>query len=138
MATTGVVLAKNFMIFQAGVAYGCLTDVEISINREAIKLACKDGNSKKMGDVTISGSFSGLFAFDHALGGMDAAKKLVEDDVAPVVVRYTTLESGDGYLEFNGFLTNVTISGGIDGATTYSGTFEDADGKLYFNDSPQQ
>lgn len=137
MATTGVVLAKNFMIFQAGVAYGCQTDVEISINREPIKLACKDGNSKKMGDVTIAGTFSGLFAFDHALGGMDAAKKLIETNVSPVVVRFTTLESGDGYLEFNAFLTNVTISGGVDGATTYSGTFEDSDGMLYHNGNPQ-
>lgn len=137
MATTGIVLAKNFMVFQGGVAYGCQTDAEINISREAILLACKDGNSKKMGDITIEGTASGLFAYDHALGGMDAAKKLVEDDVQPVVIRYTTEDAADGYMEFNAFLTNVTVSGGIDGATTYSIQFTDADGTLYFDDAPQ-
>lgn len=137
MATEGVVLAKNFMVFQDGVAYGCQTDVEINISREAIEIACKDGNTKKMGRITIEGSASGLFAFDHALGAMDAAKKLVEDDVEPVVIRYTTEDAGDGYLEFNAFLSNVTLSAGVDGAASYSIQFTDADGTLYFDDAPQ-
>lgn len=138
MATEGVVLAKNFMLYQGGVAYGCETDVEINIQREAIEIACKDGNTKKMGRITIEGSVAGLFAYDHALGGMDAAKELVKDDPDPVVIRYTTEDAGDGYLEFNAFLTNVTIAGGVDGATTYNVQFSDADGTLYFDDAPQE
>ena len=137
MATTGIVLAKNFMLFQGGTAYGCETDVEISIDREVIPLACKDGNSKKMGDISISGSVSGLFAYDHALGAMDAATTLTADDPTPVVIRFTTVGAGDSYLEFNAFMSNLTLSAGVDGATTYSISFVDADATLYSTTNPQ-
>lgn len=133
--TEGPILAKNFFLFQNGVAYGCETDVEISIDKEMIELACKDGKSKKPGDTSMTGSASGLAAYDHALGVMDAAQTL--DDGDEVVIRFTTNEVDDKYLEFNAFISNVTMSGGVDGGAIYSLSFVDSDGTLYSDSNPQ-
>lgn len=135
-ATVGIVLAKKFLLFEDGVAYGCETDVEINISKPMVELACKDGKSKKPDDiVNITGSVSGLFAYDHALGAMDAAATLKSG--TEVVIRFTTEGGDDGYLEFNAFIDNVTISAGVDGGTTYSLSFTDSDGTLYSDTDPQ-
>lgn len=136
MATEGPVLAKNLMLYMNGQAYGCMTDVELNIDREVIELACKDGDSIKAGKRTITGTLSGLFAFDHTLGAIHAAKEIAKDDPDTAVIRFGT-DDDDEYLEFNAIITNFSLSGGVEGAATYSCTYQGTDGILYTSDNPQ-
>lgn len=126
--TKKVVMGKNLFLFEDGVAYGCETDIEATITREMEDIVCKEGNSKHPGNISITGSASGLFAFDAALGAIDAAKTLAGDD--SVVIRITTKEADDDYIEFNAFISSVAITAGVTGPSTYSITFDDADGKF--------
>lgn len=121
-------MGKHLFLFQGGVAYGCETDIEVTITREMEEIVCKDGNSKSPGNISISGSASGLFAFDATLSAIDAAKTLAGDD--PVVIRVTTQETADDYIEFNAFISSVSITAGVTGPSTYSISFDDADGKF--------
>jgi len=127
MATTGVVHVKDLTVYKGSTAYACATDASLEVNNSLREILCKDTSGWKEfkdGQKDWSMSISGLFAYDHTLGG----EELITDLIAgtEITVRFSTEETGDTYYEGTAYVTNVSLNsaGGAGENASYSATLQ--------------
>ncbi len=126
MATTGVIHVKDLTVYKSSTAYACAQDASLEVNNALREILCKDTSGWKTfkdGVKDWSMQVSGLFAYDHTLGGEELLTDLIAG--TEITVRFSTEVTGDTYYEGTAYVSNVSLnsSGGAGETATYSATF---------------
>lgn len=122
---------NQLLLFLDGQVIGCTDNCEFSSTNETIDATCKDNNGARQ---VLSGSnswtvtFSGLWDFASALGPRQLAaihknKTRVGIKMAVTDAAGTELAGGD-YIIGYALLNQLTITGPLNAAATFSGTLE--------------
>ncbi len=118
--------SKQMSVVIDGSTLGCATDFSLSVNKELIEIACLESTSKQyvpdLYDWTVS--FSGMVM---RTTGIDAGKYSWENLMAKITsdasvgIYILPNVSTNRYFTGAGYLSNVTIDGGVGAAVTFSG-----------------
>lgn len=130
MATTGIINATLFAIYIGGTKVADATSAEISMSMATRDATSKDSNGwtdRKEGLREWSGSGEAFIALDAAYGLSDIYG-LINNRTA-VTIKYSTEVSGDTYYTGTAYLTEWSLSNGVEESGTYSFSFE-GDGAL--------
>ena len=124
MATTGIVLGRNWLFLSNAVQIDHLTSVSLDTGSETIDLTSYDSAGWKdiaIGDQSWSISIEGHVAFD-ATEGYDTmmADKIAKTAVACLL---STASSGDSTLSGSSYITSLSIKGDLGSSLKISATF---------------
>lgn len=117
-----VINGNDIGIYVGGVLIGCLTGADWTSARNSIDVTCKDNSGDKaviLGGADTSISFNGLFKPDSTYGLEDLIDLYIAK--TEVSVAYGDLAQLGIYQQM--FLQTLSISGPLNAAATFSGTF---------------
>jgi len=119
-------LSKQMSIVIDGSTLGCATDFSLSVNKDLIEIACLDADSKQ--------SIPDLYGWTVSFSGMvmrtstiDSGKAAYEDLMstimtdASVAVHILPDVSANAYYTGAGYLSSVSMDGGVGAAVSFSG-----------------
>ena len=120
--------SKSMSIVIDGSTLGCATDFSLSISKDMIEIACLTATGAKQAVPDLYGwtvSFSGLrmqtLTTDAGAMNYDTlANTLITSD-ASVGIYILPDVSGNLYLTGSGYLSSITMDGGVGSAVTFSG-----------------
>jgi len=127
MATTGIVNGNDLGLFIGEVFIACTTDATISLSREVIEATCKDNGGARQvlgGSLSWTMTAAGLWKFDAAYGIEDLVDAILADTTLTARWSMESSTIGDFYLEGSVKVTSVEASSPVNGAATWSVTFE--------------
>lgn len=126
-----IINGNQLLIFLDGQVIGCTDNCEFSSTNETIDATCKDNNGARQvlsGSNTWTITFSGLWDFASALGPRQLASVHKEKTRVGIKMAVTDSNgdelSGGDYIIGYAYLNALTITGPINAAATFSGTFE--------------
>jgi predicted secreted protein len=127
MATTGIVNGNDLGIFIGSEFIACTTDATISMSREVIEATCKDNGGARQvlgGSLSWTMTAAGLWKFDAGYGIEDLVDAILADTTLTARWSMESSTIGDFYLEGSVKVTSVEASSPVNGAATWSVTFE--------------
>lgn len=118
--------STGLKLYIDGVAAACSTDATLTLTHSVREVLCKDTEAWRdvlPGIRSWSVSGSGLHAMDATQGAYDIANLAIDRTL--VVVKLSTEENGEIYLQGSGYVTEMSVnSPGAEENATYSFTIE--------------
>lgn len=118
--------STGLKLYIDGVAAACATDATLTLTHSVREVLCKDTEAWRdvlPGIRSWSVSGSGLHAMDATQGAYDIANLAIDRTL--VVVKLSTEENGEIYLQGSGYVTEMSVnSPGAEENATYSFTIE--------------
>ena len=123
--------SKSMSIVIDGSTLGCATDFSLSIQKDMIEIACLTATGAKQAVPDLYGwtvSFSGLRMQSATVDAGDLsydvlANQLITSD-ASVSIYILPSVSSNFYQTGNGYLTSITMDGGVGSPITFSGEIQ--------------
>ncbi len=127
---------NQLLVFLNNVAIGCTDSCTLSASKEVIEATCKDNNGARQvlsGSLSWTVSGSGLWDLDSTLGPDEIFDQLKSGAQVGIKVAVTNTSGTEvvGTTHYRGYArcTQWEVTGPLNGASTYSFTFE-GDGDL--------
>ncbi len=120
--------SKSMSVVIDGSTLGCATDFSLSVTKDMIEIACLTASGAKQSVPDLYGwnvSFSGLrMQSDTVEAGKMSYDELVNTLVssdASVGIYILPDVSSNSYMSGSGYLTSISMEGGVGSAITFSG-----------------
>jgi len=129
--------SKSMSVVIDGSTLGCATDFSLSISKDMIEIACLSSTGAKQNVPDLYGwtvSFSGLRMQSATvdagdLSYDDLAASIISNTDASVAIYILPDVSSNKYLSGAGYLSSLSMDGGVGSAVTFSGEIA-GDGEL--------